>query len=73
MVCVSQERTYSAVDERRVVLVADVTPDTLPTTGAGVSNLPDDVTFAPGSVLMALDTSSRYIANESGEFVLWEG
>ena len=57
--------------EERVVIIATSTPATLPTDGSTVTDMPDDVYVACGSVLIALDTSKKYIANEAGVFVEW--
>lgn len=55
-----------------VVIVADSTPATLPTTGADVDGLYESDRFAPFSVLYVVDPTAAhqvYIANESGAFV----
>lgn len=59
--------------EERVVIIATTTPATLPKTGVNVDNMPDDAYVSCGSVLLALDTSKKYVANEAGTFVEWAG
>ena len=71
MICIKDEHVYGRATIRRVVLLSDTTPGTLPTSGANVDNLPDNVEFAPGSTLICLDTSSKYIAGEDGSFKKW--
>ena len=66
IVCKTQEKTYDAEDTRRCLLLADETPETLPTTGVGVDALPDSVKLDGGSVLLALDTSSKYVLGNDG-------
>lgn len=51
-----------------VVLAADTTPATLPTTGEGIDGLNDTDLFAPLSVLYVVGTSDVYVADESGIF-----
>lgn len=52
-----------------VVLAADTTPATLPTTGKGIDGLNDTDLFAPLSVLFVVDTGDVYVTDESGTFV----
>lgn len=55
----------------RCVILADTTPATLPTTGENVDGLSDNMKIAPGSVLLCLDTSKKYIMSEAGTFTEW--
>lgn len=71
MKCIKQERIALDGTLKRVVILADSTPATFPTTGEGVDGLDDFTKIAPGSTLLALDTSKVYIANETGHFQLW--
>lgn len=52
-------------------ILADMTPDTLPTTGADIIGLDENCVFAPFSVLyVANDAPAKlYIADTSGKFV----
>ena len=57
---------------KRVVeafIVADTTPEELPTTGDGVKGLMPSDTFAPFCVLYVTDSADVYVTNEHGEFV----
>lgn len=74
MKVVSYHNTGAFRDEKRVidaVVVADTTPDELPTTGENVVGMSPDDVFAPMSVLYVVaDVETKvYIANESGAFV----
>lgn len=53
------------------VILADTTPEPLPTSGLGVDGMTDDQVFAPFSLLyvVADETNKVYIANEAGAFV----
>jgi hypothetical protein len=55
----------------RAILVSDDTPDTLPTTGAGIEGMNGNQIFAPFSLLYVVaDVSAKvYITDESGAFV----
>ena len=55
----------------QALIVADETPNPLPTTGEGVRGLSANDVFAPLSVIyvVANVTPKIYIANESGVFV----
>lgn len=58
-------------DTRRKVLVdiqADAEPSTLPASGADVTNLADDVTFAVGSTLFIVPTARAFMYGEDGEW-----
>lgn len=55
-----------------VLLAADTTPETLPTSGKDVEGMNDGHTFAPLSVLVVVDPAAEhryYLADESGHFV----
>lgn len=55
----------------RAFLVMDSTPQTLPTTGAGIEGMNARQVFAPFSILYVVEAAETkvYIANESGAFV----
>ena len=55
----------------RAVILADTTPDPLPTSGADVEGMAPGQVFAPFSVLyVAGDADTKlYVTNESGVFV----
>lgn len=57
--------------EERVVIQADSAPATMPTTGRGVTGLPDGCTILPGSIMYVLATSKTYIMNSEGTWVEW--
>lgn len=61
MVCKYQQKTYDQQDTRYCVILADETPDAFPVDGSTVDGLPDTALIDSGSVLIALDTSSKYI------------
>lgn len=74
MKVISYRNTGVFRDEKRVidaVIVADNTPDELPTTGENVVGMSPDDVFAPMSVLYVVaDVKTKvYIADESGVFV----
>ena len=70
MKAISAVKKGETPDGRRIVdafILADSTPNTLPTDGSTVEGMwPDDI-FAPFSILFALP-DKVYIANESGAF-----
>lgn len=53
------------------LLVADTTPTTLPTTGAGIIGMNANQVFAPFSVLYVVHSAitKLYIADEGGAFI----
>ena len=57
--------------EERVVIQADDTPETMPTTGRNVQGLPDGCTISPASILYTLDTCKKYIMDSTGEWQEW--
>ena len=65
---VGRSGTKRVVD---VILISDTTPETLPTTGAGIPGLSEDCIFAPFSVLYVVEDAPTkiYVADESGHFV----
>ncbi len=74
MICVSKEPFGRRGDKQmmNVIIVADDTPDPLPTSGENVTGMSADEVFAPFSVLYVVSTEAAhqiYLANESGEFV----
>lgn len=71
MLCIKQEKVALSDKLKRVVILADVEPATFPTTGENVDGLDDFTKIAPGSTLIVLDTSTVYIANETGHFQAW--
>lgn len=61
-----------------VELYCDNDPNTLPTNGVGIDNFPksydpDKAIFAPGSVLIVINSGDIYMANLDGEFVAFGG
>ena len=74
MVCKHQQKTYDPQDTRYCVILADSTPDTFPTNGSTVDGLPDSALIDSGSVLITLDTSSKYIlGSDKQTWHKWEG
>lgn len=74
MVCKYQQKTYDAQDTRYCVILADETPSTFPTDGSAVDGLPDSALIDSGSVLITLDTSSKYIlGSDKQTWHKWEG
>lgn len=74
MVCKYQQKTYDAQDTRYCVILADETPSTFPTNGSTVDGLPDSALIDSGSVLITLDTSSKYIlGSDKQTWHKWEG
>lgn len=71
MKCIKQEEIGLGNAEKRVVIIADSTPSTLPTTGENVDGLDDFTKIATGSILLVLSTSKKYIADETGHFKMW--
>ena len=71
MVCLDQERLYDEEDVRRVVIQADTAPSTMPTTGEGVAGLADTAHIAPGSLLLVLSTSKKFLMSTAGNWVEW--
>lgn len=58
-------------DGKRIVdafIIADTDPQTLPTTGAGITGLSADDVFAPFSMIYVNSGGKVYIAGETGEF-----
>lgn len=54
------------------LVLADTTPDTLPTSGRDVDGMNDAHTFAPMSILYVADPGAAhkvYVADESGKFI----
>lgn len=68
MTCLREERkhTNDGRDVRRVLIVADETPEALPITGEGVDRLPDDVIIDIASVLRDLQESKSYVLGSDG-------
>ena len=54
------------------VIVSDSAPDPLPTDGTNVIGMSADDVFAPGSLMIIVNSDAVYMADESGEFVLQE-
>ena len=54
-----------------VFIIANTTPDPLPTNGKNVKGLSEDDVFAPMSILYVVEDAETklYIANEAGQFV----
>lgn len=74
MVCKYQQKTYDPQDTRYCVILADETPSTFPTDGSAVDGLPDSALIDSGSVLITLDTSSKYIlGSDKQTWHKWEG
>ena len=71
MICLDQVKLYGEEDKRRVVIQSDTAPATMPTTGEGVDGLADTATIAPGSILLVLATSKKYLMNSVGTWVEW--
>ena len=66
-----ETKIYNVID---VELVADTTPNPLPTKPTGIDGFPksydpDRVIFAGGSVLLVADSGDLYVAKEQGVFV----
>ncbi len=60
----------------RALMMSNTTPSIFPTTGASISGLGSDVTFAPMSVIFVLDEDAEhkiYVTNESGSWVAVDG
>lgn len=55
----------------RVMVVADETPATMPTTGEEVEGMTPAQRFAPMSALIAPDSKKAFIVNASGEWKEW--
>ena len=54
------------------LIVSDAVPNPLPTTGAGISGLGENMSFAPFSILYVVAKSAAtklFIADESGHFI----
>lgn len=66
MICINSERTYDADSTCRVVLQADTTPETFPTTGEGVIGVSDNTKFAAGSMLYVVSEGKSYFLAEDG-------
>lgn len=67
IIVLAQERTNDAEDTRFVYLQASTTPATFPTTGEGVTGLPDYCKIAPGSQMRVLNPSAVYFLDNDGE------
>ena len=66
------EEKWKSGTAYEVLLLADKTPEPLPTNGRDVDGMNDAHTFAPMSVLYIADPDAEhkvYVANESGVFV----
>ncbi len=73
MRAVSIESKGKTGDGKEIVeafVIANTTPDPLPTTGENVTGMTEDQIFAPFSVLYVTGTADTkvYIADENGEF-----
>ena len=69
--CVNQEHVHGKDDlYRKVVLQADTASDiaTMPTTGAGVVDLPDSVSIYPSSILVCLENSAKYVMGADSQW-----
>lgn len=68
MFAIFSEQVYSGngKDVRRVVIQADETPNSFPTTGEGIGGLQDTTILAPGSVIHCVDSGKNYLMNEAG-------
>lgn len=76
MICIAQETQYTAdtgVDLRRCMILADTTPDQMPTTGENVDRLPDSVKLDSGSIILVLADSSKHVLGEDGQWHTWAG
>lgn len=62
-----QVKTDDAEDTRFCDLQASTTPATFPTTGVGVSGLPDYCRIAVGSRMRVLTPSAVYFLDNDGE------
>lgn len=76
MFCINSEPTYQG--KYRVVIQCDETPDTMPTTGEGVTGLSDNAVLAPGSILYIVPSGETYFLGEPdgdtpGEWIKWGG
>lgn len=74
MICINCDGTYQG--KYRVVIQADTAPDTMPTTGEGVTGLADDATLAPGSILYVVTDGETYFLGEgdgeaAGTWIKW--
>ena len=57
--------TYSPANRKcKVTIQADETPETFPTDGSGVTNMPDDVEFEVGSSLAVVSTDDVFFCGE---------
>lgn len=56
----------------RVVVISDDVPSPLPTDGGDVDGMTEDAVFAPGSLLIVVNSGAVYLAGEAGTFVLQE-
>ena len=76
MICINSEPTYQG--KYRVVIQCDETPESMPTTGEGVTGLSDDSVLAPGSILYIVPSGETYFLGEPdgdtpGEWIKWGG
>lgn len=64
ILCINNERIKDKDDlYRKVVLQADTSAEAteLPTTGAGITDLPDSISLYPSSICLCLEDSKRYV------------
>lgn len=66
-----QERIPAETDTRRCTLWADTTPEVFPTTGEGITGLPDSVQLFRGTMLMVWDTHTVYGLGGDGTWRKW--
>lgn len=65
---IKSEFTYTdvnGVDWYRCVIVSETKPDTLPTSGADVDGIPDNVGIAAGSVMLTPDGNEIYYSDDA--------
>lgn len=68
MILVYPEKKVNFGTEERVVIQADDTPQTMPTTGRNVQGLPDGCTILPASILYVLATGKKYFMDSTGDW-----
>lgn len=63
MTCIYEEQQYDREgrDLRRVYVLADETPETMPTDGSTIDRLADSAILDTGSVIKCLDTGKKHV------------
>ena len=64
MFLINEEPMYGSGTKSRVIIQADETPATFPTTGDDVSGMADDVTIGRGSILYVVKSGKKYFLEE---------